>query len=223
MSYNTHSTSNETTKVAESTKVNKSTKVAIILLNGDEGIGKTTIANYLVSHYGFNKFSFATQPKKDLAMKLNFDVNLWNDRKFKEENRQKLIEYAESLKEIHGRGVWAEYVKKDICNLRDQVNDDILCVVIDDYRFRSEIEVLRNFDNKYDVLLFEVDIRHSLFDITPNSILYLRTRSMVLNVSSVTNKESLDSVIAEEVKHIISSFERVVKGTWDYSPHILDY
>jgi hypothetical protein len=59
----------------------------LIGITGLAGAGKDTLADYLVSTFGYSKYSLASPLKKLLSERFGWDDDWWNDRAWKEEPR----------------------------------------------------------------------------------------------------------------------------------------
>jgi broad-specificity NMP kinase len=112
----------------------------IIVLIGKMGTGKTTIANYLISNYGFKKAAFADKVK-ELAVDL-FDM--------KEKNRSLLIQVAQKMKDINPN-VWVNATLKKIQGFWEQNKH----IIIDDCRFKNEYSALQQLN---DIIFIKLEI-----------------------------------------------------------------
>ena len=104
-----------------------------IAFTGKAGSGKTTMANYLVKHFGFVRYSFA-DAVKEIA------VELFN---MEEKDRSLLQDIGTKLREIDA-DVWALYTLNKI-EAEDHPN-----VVVDDCRFCNEAIMLK--DNGFTII-----------------------------------------------------------------------
>lgn len=67
----------------ERSKYGKKLTTNLVIL-GNSGAGKDTVAKYLRENYGAEKFSFAEEPKRALAEALGYSYELIEDRSFRE-------------------------------------------------------------------------------------------------------------------------------------------
>jgi adenylate kinase family enzyme len=99
--------------------------------------GKTTIANYLINKYNYNKFSFADDIKL-LATEI-FGM--------KNKNRKLLQDFGTKMKEIDNL-IWINRLDKKI-KLANSNN-----IIIDDLRYPDELEYLKK--NNFKILKLDI-------------------------------------------------------------------
>lgn len=128
----------------------------IILITGKAGAGKDTVADYLVSEYGFKKEFFANTLKR--AVKEIF--GLTDLQAYDREEREKIIPYwgfsPRQLYQTIGTEVFRDHFDKDIWvkSLKyKMINDPDTDYVISDCRFPNEISC---FDDVDDVTVFKI-------------------------------------------------------------------
>jgi len=100
-----------------------------IALSGKMLSGKSSVATYLVKHYGFVELSFASKMKEVAA-------ELFPRAKY-EKDRLLLIQVGERMRELDSQ-VWIRHVLPGILPGED--------IVISDVRFPSEYDALRRLD-----------------------------------------------------------------------------
>ena len=82
-----------------------------IIIFGQMGAGKSTVANYLRDNYGYSKFS--------LGAKIHSECELYN-----KHDRQHMQKYGQMMREIFGINIWCDYVKNQSTNTDKVVIDD---------------------------------------------------------------------------------------------------
>lgn len=189
----------------------------VILLAGDNGIGKSTTALELVKYYNFIQYSFGTAPKEELSELKGYDCMKWLDRDFKEQHRSELIIYAENAKKERGENVWAKIITDKIESYAkiklkevDEVN-----VVIDDYRFDIEYQTIKQLEKRLsednvvvNVLVIELIVND--YEITPNSILWLHENRMQLTISKKYKSEHERKIkMNKQIELIVSAFDKI--------------
>ena len=126
----------------------------IIGITGKAGVGKDTVADHLISQYGFVKYSMA-QPIKDLLNARHGWSNAdWQDREWKERpnvwagigadgyymSPRQCAQWlgTEAGRMVHGEDCWIKIARRKI--------EDMLpaSVVISDIRFRNEAQFVRD-------------------------------------------------------------------------------
>jgi dephospho-CoA kinase len=124
----------------------------IILIGGYAGAGKDVVANFLVKNFGFTRYAFADALKKYVAKKYGISLALMYSQEGKNsivciDNtavtiRELLISEATAQRKIDP-DIWANILVEQI---QSKAVDR---VVISDFRFTNEWEVLRkNFSKK---------------------------------------------------------------------------
>lgn len=127
----------------------------LIGVTGKKYHGKDTIANYLVSKYGFTKISFADTLKKSMKEIFSFsDEQLWGNKKeeidpFWNISPREILQYVgtelfrcnfgNKYPTIRDR-IWIMALDKKIKNLNE---NGITKIVIADVRFPNEVEFIR--------------------------------------------------------------------------------
>lgn len=116
-------------------------KLPSIAFMGKAGSGKTTAAQYLVDHFGYDRLSFAA-PLKDIA------VRLWGQSAMTD--RAKLQGLGVAVREIQ-EDTW---VNLALCKLDNWQEQDIWShqhtrAVVDDMRFPNEYHALRKAGFKF--------------------------------------------------------------------------
>ena len=115
----------------------------LLALTGDIGVGKTTVARYLETHYGFLHLAFADAPKKIAQEVFKLHTEEMEDRVLKETHlerypfktpREIVVDIAESIKGIYP-DIWARVVERKLF-CRDNV-------VISDLRFPVEFDMIK--------------------------------------------------------------------------------
>jgi hypothetical protein len=123
----------------------------IIGLSGNIGSGKDTIANYLVEKYNFRKVSFASKLKDIVAILYDWDREMlegntpesreWRERddEYWKISPRKALMYVgtEIFRKHFGEDVWVNIVKKQICNLEENI-------VITDCRYKNEARMIKD-------------------------------------------------------------------------------
>lgn len=189
----------------------------VILLAGDNGIGKSTTALELVKYYNFIQYSFGTAPKVELSDLKGYDYMKWLDRDFKEEHRSELIIYAESAKKERGEDVWAKIIADKIESYTKIKLKEIeeVNVVIDDYRFDIEYQTIKQLEKRLrednvvvNVMVVELNIND--YEITPNSILWLHENRLQLTISKKYKSEyERKQKLNKQIELIISAFDKI--------------
>jgi dephospho-CoA kinase len=82
-----------------------------IILFGNMGSGKTTVANYLCDNYRFTKFS--------LGKKIHEESKLHGN-----ETREEMQNYGQMMREIFGINVWCDYVFNQSKSIYKTILDD---------------------------------------------------------------------------------------------------
>lgn len=189
----------------------------IILLAGENGIGKSTTSLELVKYYNFIQYSFGTAPKAELSELKGYDYMKWLDRDFKEEHRTELITYAEGAKKERGEDVWAKIIADKIESYTKIKLKEVaeVNVVIDDYRFDIEYQTMKQLKKQLNeenvvVNIIVVEIGVNDFEITPNSILWLHENRLQLTISKKYKSEyERKTKINKQIGLIISAFDKI--------------
>ena len=109
-----------------------------IALSGWMYSGKTTVAEYLNEHYGFDTFSFAD------ALKLNLEmIGIEPDRLYREKDatvRTLMQVYGQAMRQ-QDEDYWAKMILESVDTAQEYGSE---AVVIDDMRFQNEFWKLRS-------------------------------------------------------------------------------
>ena len=100
-----------------------------IIIFGQMGSGKTSVANYLSKTYGFNKFS--------LGAKIHSECRIHGN-----EIREELQKYGQAMREIFGENVWCDYLYYQ--TVSKSLSKDKIC--IDDGRQINELQYFTNIN-----------------------------------------------------------------------------
>lgn len=113
--------------------------ITVLLLNGLISAGKDTVADILVKHKGYKKFSLASILKHRTSRKYGFDESLCNTQEGKKsivksagKSVRELLIIESELAKSKNKYFFTDYVIVDI------VNQDCEKVVISDFRFPEE-------------------------------------------------------------------------------------
>jgi len=169
-----------------------------IIIGGHINAGKTTIANYLVKKYGYNKFSLGDGVKhfvSDLYKILHtIDSNIpeikieeMYDRNIKEQHRQKMqLISTELVRKYFGNDVWVKY-------LNDKIKFPF---VIDDVRFMNEYLHFKNINNTIYIRIIR-DEEISNNHISEHQLDNIKPDYIIKNINNDIDKlyENIDSII----------------------------
>lgn len=130
----------------------------IVGLGGLKGVGKDTVAQYLVDHYGFQRASLADPIKRLLNDRFGWPMALWEDREWKETvdgftfSPRSWAQWlgTEVGRTIGGQDVWVEMLFDE---LHGTLKDDAR-VVISDCRFQNEVHAVRD-ENGFSICLVD--------------------------------------------------------------------
>lgn len=114
------------------------TKNKNIIIFGEMGAGKSTVANYLAQNFGYTKCS--------LGVKIHSECRLHG-----EETRQEMQNYGQMMRKIFGENIWCDYLIKQ--------NSDVNKIVIDDARQLNEFDYFTNKDFLPIAVITNNDIR----------------------------------------------------------------
>jgi hypothetical protein len=110
----------------------------VVALSGKMGHGKTTVAQYLVNNYGFERMGFSDKLKEHIR-----------DMIFAEKDIQEKPDWMRKLMQAYGAArratdpdYWSERLIEELCWHRWGPDEYI---VIDDLRFENEIEALEKW------------------------------------------------------------------------------
>ena len=92
-----------------------------IVIFGEMGAGKSTVANYLRDTYGYSKLSFGS--------KIHSESKLHGS-----ESRTEMQQYGQSMRKIFGINIWCDYVYKQSQSIKNGN------VIIDDGRQLNEFQ-----------------------------------------------------------------------------------
>lgn len=81
-----------------------------IVIFGQMGSGKTTVANYLCNTYGYSKFSFGS--------KIHAECRLHGS-----ETRTEMQQYGQEMRRIFGIDIWCDYVYKQSIGYQVCIDD----------------------------------------------------------------------------------------------------
>jgi hypothetical protein len=131
------------------------TKQFIVAVSGKRGTGKTTLANMLISGYGFTRKSFAAPLKRRMMedFSLSYDQVDGNlkevvDPRYNKSPRQMMTEYGQFFRSIDAN-FWVKLFLKNLGSTAGPV-------VVDDMRFLNEAELLHG-SGAYMVRLARLD------------------------------------------------------------------
>lgn len=82
-----------------------------IIIFGQMGSGKTSVANYLSKTYGFNKYSLGTKIHEECKL-------------HKRDEREAYQKYGQMMREIFGIDVWTDYLYDQVKNKNKICIDD---------------------------------------------------------------------------------------------------
>jgi hypothetical protein len=115
----------------------------IIGLTGKAGVGKDTVADYLVGRHGFVKLSFATALKRGLNAMFGFSMKQWEDRVWKETVLPEFGKSPRQLAQTLGTEWGRTLVKPDLWpSLTMEEAKTFPNVVISDVRFDNEAQAV---------------------------------------------------------------------------------
>lgn len=141
--------------------------MVIIGICGFQGVGKDTFSDYLISRYGFKKFSFASATKDVLSVIFGWDRKLLEgdtieSRKFRETidpwwssklaipdlTPRKLLQIigTELFRNNFNSNIWVYIIEKKIIDLLNSNSSDK--IIISDCRFPNEISMIKNLGGK---------------------------------------------------------------------------
>lgn len=117
--------------------------MTILLLSGDPGSGKDTVAEFMVAEFGFTRLAFADVLKQQVAELTGIPLDTFNDRTLKDRAlgglygeltaRDLLLEHAKRARardiNVFSRIVWSRVKEMDASTRR---------VVISDWRYQRE-------------------------------------------------------------------------------------
>lgn len=150
----------------------------IVLIMGENRVGKTTLANKLKEYFGGEVLSFATPLKKIFKDKYKVDFDNCKDTENENNCREKIMKLANKIKRKYGNDYFAKELQKSI--KKYNIN-----YFIDDLRFISEYVLIKNA-NKRKTKVIVISINNYTF-------------SKNVNIDIVYNKDkdNIDEVIAK--------------------------
>lgn len=186
-----------------------------IILIGNAGSGKSTVANYLVKKYGFTEFALADK-LKELTFKILRELQIKKidsiEELYKVKSKNKFRRYlqiigTECCRSVFGNDFWCEMLKKEIDKCE---NDNI---VISDVRFCNEANYFKDdyvrwkiegtkFNNVNYNHASEADINKIEFDIEINNeirefdVLYKNIDKVMMDVYGMKGND----IVLDEVK-----------------------
>lgn len=139
----------------------------IIALKGKNGSGKSTVASMLAKKLDekgiSNKvLSFAEPLKTFMDLVTKAKREFWEIRKFKEDNRKVIEDFANAIKQCFSFNPFAHQVCIDLDSC---YAEEIQVVIITDLRFESEYSGLYNWLETDDLTI--VEIKNKLTDNNP--------------------------------------------------------
>jgi hypothetical protein len=170
----------------------------IVLITGNKGSGKDTMADYLVKKYEFTKYAFARPIKEAIKIIFDWSDNDLNKGELKEKKDNKYGISPRDILQWFGTEVFQYYINKDFPEFEKKIGRGIWVnsflnwrnkykylknIVISDWRFPHEqeiilnnikdekikfIKVIRNIEN-IDTHESEIHIRDLFADITLNN------------------------------------------------------
>ena len=131
---------------AEESRRQRNTKPCILGLSGKMKSGKTTIAQHLCDKYGFQRFSFATAVRREVARGMGMSLEAWNalEADNKASVRPILQAWGHGRRMISGENYWVAKVLEEI--------EGLPRVVIDDVRYPNELQAIRKAGGHVGVL-----------------------------------------------------------------------
>lgn len=121
----------------------------LIALTGLAGSGKDTVADHLVEHHGFFKYSFAYPIKQALNSMFGWTMEMWDDREWKERVIPKFGKSPRQMAQTLGTEWGRELINPDLCVILAAQNAlEHSKVVIPDCRFDNEAKMVRNEKGK---------------------------------------------------------------------------
>lgn len=162
----------------------------IIGLTGKAGVGKDTVADYLVDWHGFVKLSFATALKRGLNAMFGFSMTQWEDREWKETVLPEFGKSPRQLAQTLGTEWGRALVKQDLWpSLAMEEAMSFRNVVLTDVRFDNEAEAILKADGK--VILIEREVEAVAEHSSEKGVKNRLISDRLLNTASIANLESL--------------------------------
>jgi len=177
--------------------------MSIILLRGFSHSGKDYIGHILCKNYGFTRFAFADSLKKIVADKFGCAISQLHSQEGKLlicENDEKKRTYRQILidEALRLRNLDSDIFVKHCCN--DIISEDARNIVITDWRYPNELDLIKSKLYKYKV--FPVHVVRTKQD-----------RSPVDDISEYhLNDRTTDWVLHNNVDDsIFSEIEKLIK------------
>jgi len=165
----------------------------IIGISGRARTGKDTIADYLVSHYGFTRLSFGDNVRDAVKAIYGVDTTKVADREavipqFGKSSRELLQFVGTDLCRVHvGQNVWVDRVAQDVAETEGDI-------VFSDVRFDNEAEFIRNNGI---IMTVERDVPKVNEHISESGIVKMDCDIKVVNDGTLLNLyEKIDQIIA---------------------------
>jgi protein associated with RNAse G/E len=180
--------------------------MSIILLRGFSHSGKDFVGDILCKKYGYERFAFADSLKKIIVEKYQCNIEQLHTQSGKLEVcqsdskkrtfRQILIEEALSLRNIDC-DIFAKLCCKDISqNVKDNYK-----IVITDWRYPNELEVLKNHFPNYKIYPVHIKRIHQ----SESPILDISEYHLSDRIGDYTIYNSIDDTIYSEVSNLINN------------------
>lgn len=118
----------------------------LIGLVGKKQVGKDTVANYLVHHYGFIKHAFAAPLKAACEVLFLLEPRHLNDNRLKEKTDARWDKTPRQMMQLVGTDLFRKHVDRDFWVKHmdlwlDAHHSDL--VVISDVRFQNEADLIK--------------------------------------------------------------------------------
>lgn len=148
--------------------------MVLIGIAGQKGVGKDTVADFLVAHYGFHKHAFADPIKEAVVTLFQLDpMQMLGDNKEKIDPRHNLS--PRQMMQIVGTDMFRNMVSQDFWTNHfkrwylERESDNI---VVSDVRFQNEVDTIRALGGRVIRIKRHVEsageIRHTLQDSHPS-------------------------------------------------------
>lgn len=174
----------------------------IILLRGYSQSGKDFIGKILCDTYGFKRFAFADSLKKIISLNYTCAVDILHSQEgklkicetdpLKRSYRQILIDEALRLKETD-QDIFAKECCKDILKLYEDSYANK--IVITDWRFPNELEVIKQYFPNYKIITVHVHRHNQILSPVDNiSEYHLENHNSDYSIVNNMNEEIYDQI-----------------------------